>query len=181
MYGLVNRVIEDMVRQNYGDTTWQTIAEKAGVEDIHFVSLEPYPDEITYDLVGAASSVLSLSHEAVLEAIGEYWVLFTGRGTFPNLMAAAGGNLREFLGNLNNLHMRLGFSMPHLTPPSFNCTEDSPNVLRVHYYSFRTGLAPMVVGLLIGLSKMFNESVEVRQDITRDDDHDHDEFTIRWI
>ena len=181
MYGLVNRAIEEMVRQHHGDAIWRQIADAAGGEELHFVSLESYPDEITYNLVAAASEVLDTTQENVLIGFGEYWVLYTGRSAFANLMVAAGNNMRQFLSNLDSLHMRLGFSMPHLTPPSFKCTEDTPNQLRVHYYSSRVGLSPMVVGLLIGLGKMFGESIDVEHDQSIPEPRDHEEFTIRFL
>lgn len=53
MYGLVNIAIKDMVREGSGDKTWDAIRQKAGVDIENFVSLQNYPDEITYNLVDA--------------------------------------------------------------------------------------------------------------------------------
>ena len=55
MYGLVNKAIEDLVVSNFGEDKWEAIKAKAGVDVEVFVSNEAYPDDITYNLVGAAS------------------------------------------------------------------------------------------------------------------------------
>ena len=59
MYGLVNIAIRDMVIEGYGVKTWDAIRRKAGVEVDNFVSMQNYPDEVTYKLVGAGSAVLA--------------------------------------------------------------------------------------------------------------------------
>ena len=65
MYGMVNKAVEDMVCMHYGEAVWEAIKAKAGVEAEVFFGNEAYPDEITYQLVAAASEVLKLSAEAV--------------------------------------------------------------------------------------------------------------------
>ena len=40
-----------------------------------FISNESYEDEITFELVAAASEILQLKQEDVLFAFGEYWIL----------------------------------------------------------------------------------------------------------
>ena len=77
MYGLVNKAVVDLVVSKFGQDTWDAIKKKAEVDIDVFVSMEGYPDDITYRLVGAASEILKIPPEAVLEAFGEYWVLYT--------------------------------------------------------------------------------------------------------
>ena len=55
MYGLVNKAIEGLVRQQFGDDAWARIKERAGWTGAQFVSMDTYDDELTYKLVGAAS------------------------------------------------------------------------------------------------------------------------------
>src|SRR5688572_16401376 len=86
MYGLVNRAVEQMVTSKFGVDTWQKICEKAGTSCDGFVALSVYPDESTYRLVGAASEVLDLPPDTVLEAFGEYWILETARKSYGEMM-----------------------------------------------------------------------------------------------
>lgn len=161
MYGLVNKAVEDLVCSRFGEDTWQQIQEQAGVDDVGFVSMEPYPDEVTYKLVGAASEVLGAPVAALLEAFGEHWILYTAREGYGELISMFGSTLREFLGNLDNMHTRVGLSFPQLRPPSFMVRDTGPGVLEIEYHSTREGLAPMVIGLLRGLGRSFGEAVAV--------------------
>lgn len=180
MYGLVNKAIEDMICHRFGYDTWQTIKHEAGVEIDAFVSLDAYPDEITYQLAGAASQVLGMSVAEVLEAFGEYWVLYTGREGYGEMFKWWGDDLRSFLLNLNNMHTRIGLSFPKLKPPAFECTDLRDDSLVLHYHSARRGLAPMVIGLLKGLGAVFNTRVEVTQIASRERGAEHDQFLVRF-
>ena len=55
MYGLVNKAVVDLVVSKFGEDTWNAIKKKAEVDIDVFVSMDGYPDELTYKLVGAAS------------------------------------------------------------------------------------------------------------------------------
>jgi hypothetical protein len=82
-----------------------------------------YSDDLTYQLVAGASSVLGISQAAVLEAFGQHWILYTARRGFGPIFDTMGGNLPEFLTNLDAMHTRLSLSMPALRPPSFVCNQ----------------------------------------------------------
>lgn len=180
MYGLVNKALEGMVRIRFGDHAWETIKRNAGVDIEAFVSMDAYPDNVTYKLVDAASEVLGLPAEEVLHAFGEYWVLYTAQEGYGEMLRMAGDTLPAFLQNLDNLHARVGLLFPRLKPPSFWCTDMREDSLRLHYYSpaGRGGLAPFVVGLLKGLAAMFKTEIEVTQASSHSQGADHDEFLI---
>lgn len=180
MYGLVNKAVQDLVVTQFGADKWREIKQKAGVGVAAFVSMDPYPDQVTYGLVAAASEVLDLPPEKVLEAFGEYWTVYTAREGYGEMLSLAGKSFVEFLQNLDSLHARVGLSFPQLTPPSFRCSDVTDGSLRLHYYSSRRGLAPLVVGLIRGVGRLFDTSVEVALDKAREDGHDHDEFLVRY-
>ena len=48
MYGLVNQALEDFVKKGFGNTAWNRIREGAGIRQDMFVSMDGYPDDITY-------------------------------------------------------------------------------------------------------------------------------------
>lgn len=182
MYGLVNKALEDLVRTRYGEDTWEAIRRNAGVDIDAFISMDAYPDEVTYKLVGAASEVLGLSAEEVLKAFGEYWVRYTAKEGYGELLKMAGDTLPAFLQNLDNLHTRVGLIFPNLKPPSFRCTDIREDSLRLHYYSpaGRAGLAPFVIGLVNGLAVMFKTETSITQTGSRSQGADHDEFLITF-
>lgn len=181
MYGLVNKAVEGMVTDRFGEETWEAIRLKAQVEDEFFVSNESYPDETTYRLVGAAADVLGMEAGDVLEAFGEYWVLKTAKEGYGELMEAGGSNLREFLENLPNFHSRIVLMFPDLKPPRFEVRTAGESSFRLRYFTHRSGLARFVIGLLKGLGKMFDQPVEVAHVTEKGDGQDYDEFAVRVV
>ena len=178
MFGLVNKGIEDMVCNQFGEDIWESIKEKADVDIVTFISMDSYPDDFTYRLVDAASEVLNISPTDVLEAFGRYWVLFTATEGYEELMAITGDTLPEFLQNLDNLHGRVGLSFPNLQMPSFQCSELQPESLNLHYYSDRPGLTPLVIGILKGLGERFKTDVDIRHVSGKSDGKDHEQLAI---
>ena len=180
MYGMVNRAIEDMVRRQHGDAAWEDVRRASGLEPTMFVSMAPYPDEVTYALAGAACRVLGLPLDRLLTSLGEHWVHYTGEQGYGGLLRMGGRTFREFLLNLENLHSQVAISMPALRPPTFWCTDVTATSARLHYRSVREGLAPMVVGLLQGLGDRFATPVTIEHDRRRTDGADHDEFALTF-
>lgn len=180
MYGLVNKALQGMVCDHYGQNAWQNIKTLAQTEFDNYISLESYPDDLTHRLVRAASQVLGISSKEIMEDFGKYWVNFTGQEGYGEMMELAGDDLPEFLGNLDDLHSRLGVIFPKMQPPSFQCSDQTTNTLNLHYYSHRQGMAPMVYGLVEGLGEKFDTSVEVTQVQNRDQGDDHDVFSVTY-
>ena len=181
MYGLVNQAVEDLIRAEHGEATWQAIKGRAGVDAPAFISMSPYPDAVTYRLVGAASEVLAVPVPALLEAFGEYWILYTARKGYGHLLTLAGTSFPEFVQQLDQLHAHVALSFTELRPPTFWCTEVGERSLRLHYRSSREGLAPMVIGLLRGLGTMFDTAVTVTHVASPGQGADHDEFQIAFL
>jgi hypothetical protein len=177
---MVNKAVEDMVVRHHGEAVWEQIKAKAGVDVDVFMSNESYSDDITYNLVGAASEVLKVPADQILMGFGEHWVLQTAQEGYGGLMSAAGRTLPEFLRNLPDFHSRVQMIFPKLQPPRFECTDVTDRSLKLHYISHRPGLAPFVVGLMHGLGKMFKTPVTVRQTETKAQGAIHDVFEVTW-
>ena len=179
MYGLVNKAVKDLVINNFGVEKWDIIKSKVGFEDDDFVSMQAYPDTLTYDMVQAASEVLRLNAEEILKAFGEYWILFTAEEGYGETLKNYGTDLITFLKNLDRLHEQVAIMMPELTPPSFTVHEINANRVKVIYESQREGLSAMVIGLLTGLGKKFDKicSVEHVGDRSK---IGWDEFIVTW-
>ena len=179
MYGMVNKAIQDLVTKNFSEEQWIVIKEKVGFEDDFFISMQPYPDQLTYDLVAAASEVLKLEQAAILEAFGEHWILYTAVEGYGEMLALSGSTLPEFLGNLNLLHDRIANIMPELEPPKFTTKEIKENHVELIYESDRGGLASMVVGMLRGLGKRFEKNCKITQ-ISHKSETEKDVFSVSW-
>jgi Haem-NO-binding len=181
MYGLVNKSIQELITRQFGAVKWEAIRRDAGVDVEVFVGMEAYPDEITYRLVESASRILDVRPDELLEAFGEHWVEDTGRQGYGDLMNIGGKTFVGFLSELDNMHSRIALLFPKLRPPSFECSDIERTSVRLHYYSTRVGLAPMIFGLVRGLGRLFQLwDVKTEHLVRRDDGADHDEFVIRW-
>lgn len=180
MYGLVNVGIRELVVRSYGVETWKRVLDKSGVGEGAFVAMRSYDDATTYALVGAASEVLGVPAEQILETFGEHWILFTAKGGYGSLLDVCGRDFPEFLQALDAMHGRIMVSFPDLQPPIIQVQERGDGRMRVVYRSPRPGLAPMVVGLLRGLGKRFEVEVEVDHVVKRPAGSDTDEFEVRW-
>lgn len=180
MYGIVNKAIEDLVTWNYGIEKWEAVKERCKIDIDFFISNEPYPDDITYKLVGAISEEMQIPAGEVLAALGEWWVLKTGKEKYGSLMEAGGNSLREFLISLPAFHSRIMLMYPKLTPPEFRITEMSDHSALVHYHSKRSGLQEFVRGLLTGLGKMYDTPVNIEVVSSRDSGSSHEIFKVTW-
>ena len=182
MYGLINKAVRGLVREQFGEEAWTRIRTRTGLEEDDFVSMDHYDDSVTYDLVGAASQELGLPAQAILEGFGTYWVKYTAVEGYGHLLDSAGSSLPEFLANLDQMHARVKLAFPDLKPPRFRVTDSNDEGLVLHYYSDRPGLAPLVVGLVRGLAERFGDEVEVEPFRCEGGEADaHDAFRVRFI
>jgi len=179
MYGLVNQAISDMVTEAHGKPVWDRIRELAGAPALPFEAMESYPDELTYGLVGAASTVLETPAEDLLVAFGHFWVLQTATRHYGHLLDLGGSTLFEFLRNLDELHSRVALTFERLRPPSFEVEQLEDGALSVHYRSHRPGLAPFVRGLLLGLAERFDTVVDVEHLESQPGAGAHEVFLVR--
>lgn len=161
MYGLVNKAIEEMAIKVGGTDVWSAIKLKAGVDNPTFISMQVYPDELTYKLVDSASEIFGIPADELLRQFGKHWILFTAKEGYGDLLKISGNNLQEFIENLDNMHSRIASAMPELNPPSFECSQIQETTLQIRYFSDREGFAPMVIGLLEGLGEMFAVDIKV--------------------
>ena len=180
MYGLVNKAIKDLVVSRFGADKWHEICELTDFQDGEFVSMHSYPDKLTYDLVKNASKVLQADAHVVLEAFGEYWILYTADEGYGDLMDLTGSSFVEFLTNLDMLHYRIGNIMPKLAPPQFSTRNETSNSVELEYRSHREGLVPMLHGLIRGLGKRFEMNVIIEQIQVKDEQNDCHVFLIKW-
>ena len=180
MYGVVNRALEDLVCTKHGENKWLQIKEKAGVDEDMFLSLQSYPDAMTYQLVSATSEVLGLTSQQVLHAFGRHWILKTAREDFGELLTANGRTLPDFIQGLPNFCTRVKLMLPNAQPPRLAVTDRTDNSLVLHSQSHREGLADFVVGLLDGLGELYAIPVRIEHMTRRNGETLVDLFRVSW-
>ena len=178
MYGLINNSLKGMITDRFGEEQWQQVLAASGVPEDSFLTMRSYDDSVTYSLAGAASEILGAPVEDCLEMFGEYWVLETAGKSYNMLLNAAGGDMIEFLGNMNALHDRITSTFLDYVPPEFFVEQQNGNHL-IHYVSQREGLTPFVVGLLKGLAKRFECELTILSQTPRQvDKGEHTVFEV---
>ena len=181
MYGLVNKALQEMVEKQFDPTVWARIRADAGVDDDVFISLDAYPDEITYRLVGAVAAVTQQEPTAILHDFGRHWVLDTASKHYGHLLQASGRTFSQFLQALPNFHTRVSLMMPRLIPPEFACDDIEPQRMILHYRSTRAGLVPFVDGLIHGLADLYAVAVTVNVLPERSEGPGHTAFEVAWL
>ena len=181
MYGMINNAIETMVTEHYDVATWERIKAHAALDTEVYISNQGYPDSDTYALVTAASEVLQLPAEEILEAFGQHWVLRTATEQYGPLLDTAGNSIQEFLCNLPNFHAHVILTLPNLEPPEFRVAQVTDSSLELHYRSHRPGLNAFVIGLLKGLGTRFDTPVDATLQDTQSVNGSHEStFLVCW-
>jgi hypothetical protein len=181
MYGLVNKAIQDLVCTKFGEDKWLEIKKLSNFEDDFFIGLQTYPDELTYNMVKNASKVLGADASVVMQAFGEYWILYTANEGYGDMLSLSGVNITEFLNNLDMLHQRVNNIMPDLVAPQFSTRNETEKSIELEYRSKRSGFSPMVIGLLHGLCQRFKlNQYTVNHIIQKDEQNECDVFKIEW-
>ncbi|CAD5226584.1 unnamed protein product [Bursaphelenchus xylophilus] len=165
MLGFIHACLETMVVKERGLETYKELLKKAGVEDcVEWKSMQSYPDELTFRLFHAMSNILRLSTENGLETFGEWMLDYVMTNKWDTLLKCLADNLHDFLDNLSPMHYFIdNVAFQHdLQGPSFRCEANSDGSLRLHYYSERKSMFPMVKGLIRrAADKLFNLQVDI--------------------
>lgn len=181
MYGMVNDAVRTFIVENHGEDVWLRICEDAGVTTREFEQLLTYNDDITYRLVGSISKHLGMDAADVLKHFGQYWPEYARDTSVGKMIRFGGDSFIETLQSLDEMHERVKIAMPEIRPPSFELETVGEDSYRLHYYSDRDGLGPMVIGLLYGLAAQKQTSIEVEHTQQKGVSADHDVFGIRVL
>uniref|UniRef100_A0A8C5LUG3 guanylate cyclase n=1 Tax=Leptobrachium leishanense TaxID=445787 RepID=A0A8C5LUG3_9ANUR len=127
------------------------------------MTYEVYDDAITMKLIQAACSMLNVSEEDVLKLFGEYFFAFCKQSGYDRMLRTLGGNLMEFIENLDTLHSYLAHSYKEMNAPSFRVEKQDNGIMLLHYYSDRSRLCHIVPGIIQAVAKdFFNSDVTMR-------------------
>ncbi|XP_066514282.1 guanylate cyclase soluble subunit beta-2-like [Hoplias malabaricus] len=154
MYGFINTCLRTLVVERFGEETWENLRSLAQVQD-NFMTYEIYDDVITLRLVQEACKMLDVSSEVVLKLFGEYFFSFCKMSGYDAMLRTLGGNLIEFIENLDALHSYLALSYQEMNAPSFRVERTNDGRTMLHYYSDRKGLHHIVPGIIEAVAKDF--------------------------
>ncbi|XP_039695338.1 guanylate cyclase soluble subunit beta-2-like [Pteropus medius] len=153
-YGFINTCLQSLVIEKFGEETWEKLKASAEVQDA-FMTYTVYDDLITIKLIQEACKVLGVSMEAILKLFGEYFFKFCKKSGYDRMLRTLGGNLTEFIENLDALHSYLALSYKEMNAPSFRLERGADRKILLHYYSDRSGLCHIVPGIIEAVAKDF--------------------------
>ena len=160
MKGIVFNRLEDLVRRDYGDETWETLLEKSGVGGA-YTSLGSYEDAEMYRLVAAATELLGTEAASVIRWLGREALPILAQ-RYPEFFAPH-TTTRSFVLTLNDIiHPEVRKLYPGADVPDFDFELPGPNRLRMTYRSPRR-LCAFAEGLIEGAAAYYGERVDITQ------------------
>lgn len=152
MHGLVNRSIQSFVTDTYGVDIWAAVAVGAGVTLDGFEAMLHYDDQITHDLLDAASARLDKGRDILLEDLGTYLVSNKNLESLRRLLRFGGVNFLEFLHSLEELNGRTSLALPDLDLPQLSLYEHSPSTFLLTCSWQFPGAGALMSGILRGMA-----------------------------
>ncbi|XP_042698675.2 guanylate cyclase soluble subunit beta-2-like isoform X2 [Chrysemys picta bellii] len=169
MYGFINTCLKSLVIEKFGEETWEKLKTQAEVQDT-FMTYTVYDDAITLKLIQEACKILDVSEDAMLKLFGEYFFTFCKMSGYDRMLQTLGGNLTEFIENLDALHSYLALSYQEMNAPSFRVEKRTDGAMLLHYYSDRRGLCHIVPGIIESVARDFFNSEVTMEILTQSEE-----------
>lgn len=160
MKGVILMCLGSLVMEKFGKEKWENALERAGLpRTTFFLATQDVEDAQTMKVIDAACKELNITTEQAAMAFGDYWVNEFAVKIYQPFYRGP-KNAREFLLNLDKVHVITTQTIPNAHPPRFEYTWKDENTLIMTYISTR-GLIDFFVGLVHGVSRHFNENLKV--------------------
>uniref|UniRef100_A0A671UFR5 guanylate cyclase n=1 Tax=Sparus aurata TaxID=8175 RepID=A0A671UFR5_SPAAU len=149
--------LQSLVIERFGQDTWDKLSSLPVFQDT-FNTYTVYDDIVTLSLVQETCSLLDISADVFLKLFGEHFFSFCKHAGYDTMLKTLGGNLVEFIGNLDALHSYLALSYQEMNAPSFRVEMADDGKMLLHYYSDRKGLYHIVPGIIEAVGRDFFNS-----------------------
>ena len=160
MKGVVFNLLEQLVRREFGDESWDQIRHEADVEG-GFASLDSYPDAVLRSLVAAVGKRAQKTPGEALQWFGRHSMPVL-KTMYPQFFASQ-TSTRSFILTLNDIiHPEIRRQYPGAHVPVFDFDTSSPDVLKLGYQSPRK-LCALAHGFIEGAADQYGETVDVEQ------------------
>uniref|UniRef100_A0AAF5I1V2 guanylate cyclase n=1 Tax=Strongyloides stercoralis TaxID=6248 RepID=A0AAF5I1V2_STRER len=154
--GHVHIVLRDLLIIRATKKTWKNIEEKLKLNEEFFIFNKVYPDEETFKFIATAGAELGLSHNEILETLGEHFMEYVWKNGWKELLNSIAYDVFGFLNAVTSLHMfidSLSFQNK-IKGPSFYCESNKDGTIKMHYYSVRPNLEYLVKGIVCKASSL---------------------------
>lgn len=155
MYGLIFENFSGYLKVKYGEEAWDNVRRLANIDTPTFSIHNVYPEQLLGKISKKAFTTLGCQPDEFFEGMGYFFVEFTGKFGYGDVLALLGRELRDFLNGLDNLHEYLKFSYPRLRAPSYFVDNETESGLMLHYRSKRRGFTSYTVGQLKAVAETY--------------------------
>lgn len=166
MHGLINRSIQNFLRDSYGAAVWAAVLREARLGIDTFEPMLTYPPEMAEALVAAAAAVLDRPREGLLEDLGTYLVSHPNLEPTRRLLRFGGEGFVDFLLTLDDLPGRARLALPDLEVPDLALADLGRGRFRLHVGPMIAGAGHVVMGLLRAMADDYGALVLLEHDGT---------------
>lgn len=162
MKGVIAIAIRDLVKEKFGNAKWEEILKRSDIKnDRLFMPTTDIDDQLIVNMINSVCEVLGVSLGQVSEVFGDYWVnVYAPKIYYPYFNNAR--NAKEFLLQMDNVHVALTKLIPNARPPRFEYEwKDEKNLLMT--YKSHRGLVALMDGLIRGVGNYYKEELKVNQ------------------
>lgn len=152
MHGLINRAIQNFVRDTYGEATWKQVAEQAAVDSPEIEAMMDYDDQVTWALLLAVQEALTRDRGEVLEDIGTYLVSHPNVERLRRLLRFGGVDFIDFLHSLDDLPGRARLAVADLDLPEMELREHGGGRFSLTCRGGEPGWGHVMIGILRALA-----------------------------
>ncbi|WP_238364763.1 heme NO-binding domain-containing protein [Mesobacterium pallidum] len=152
MHGLINRAIQNFVRDTYGEATWKRVAADAAIDTPDIEAMMDYDDEVTWALLEAVQAALTRDRGEVLENIGTYLVSHPNVERLRRLLRFGGVDFIDFLHSLDDLPGRARLAVSDLDLPEMELREHGGGRFSLTCRGGEPGWGHVMIGILRALA-----------------------------
>lgn len=162
MKGVIVQCLENLIKEKFGKDKWESSLEDAGLpKNTIFLATEDVDDSAILNVIGCLCKTLNISLNQAADAFGDYWVNVFAPKVYNSFYIGV-NSAKEFLLKMDDVHRLTTNTIPNAKPPRFEYEWKDDKTLIMQYNSSR-GLIDFFVGLVKGVGKYYNESLDVKK------------------
>lgn len=174
MPGLIFTSFKNFITSNFDGAAWLNVKKSAqlNVDDEEMDLM--FDDHMGMLIVNTLANMVNIAPSILLKEMGTFFIQKTIQEKYGNIIFAGGRSLEEFIINLPKFHSKLLPLLQNVDTPELITERINPKKIHLHYYSYRTGMIHFLIGILEGISKIYQTpiSIEVQDNQSINNQHD---------
>ena len=161
MHGIVFNQLEKFFKENHGREVLEQLKEEAGVRGKIYLPSKASPDSEMDGIMQAATRILGIDKEVLLERFGRYIA--------PSLLRTYRSYIKKEWGCMDliehvegTIHKAVRISVPESDPPQLMVVRESNDRIVINYTSNRK-MVDFGIGIIHALAEHYNETVSIER------------------